>query len=91
MVTTAQPNGISIGLDSNPTIAGSNNSSKPVIHKPIPQNGERHTLEPETELRIEIPANTNGTGNYKKCQQERFVVLEFISVLNFHPLPQSYV
>lgn len=61
MVTTAQPNGISIGLDSNPTIAGSNNSSKPVIHKPIPQNGERHTLEPETELRIEIPANTNGT------------------------------
>jgi polyribonucleotide 5'-hydroxyl-kinase len=69
-----------------------NVSNDPNIQKPEPSNGERHTLSPVTELRLEIPSSTCTTITLLSGSAEIFGAELAQSVdLNLSTLKQSYI
>lgn len=69
-----------------------NVSNDPNIQKPEPSNGERHTLTPLTELRLEIPSSTCTTITLLSGSAEIFGAELAQSVdLNLSTLKQSYI
>lgn len=67
-------------------------SNDPTNQKPVPTNGERHTLSARTELRLEIPSSTCITLTLLSGSAEIFGAELAQSVdLNISTLKQSYV